>query len=160
MIDMRLEGVGNIERYLSTVERKTAKSIVRKAATRGTSVLRKQIRMNAVSMVGGSMGTLLAKNVTTGTLRTRGRYSSYGKWVGIRPRVREFEHYAKGKSVYKNKRTYIPSAIEYGHISSWFGHYTGGITRPVPFMRRAFETHKHMALNAFSAKLKELIEAI
>jgi hypothetical protein len=160
MIDMKLEGVNDVEKYLTSVERKTARSIVRKAATKGVNVFKKQIRSNAITMVGGQMGALISKNVATGTLRSRGRYTGHGRWIGMRPKVREFEHIAKGKSIYKGKRTYIPSAIEYGHISSWFGHYTGGVTRPIPFMRRAFESYKKKAVQEFTRKLKEQIEMI
>jgi HK97 gp10 family phage protein len=130
MIGLELQGAKKLQKKLDRLEKKTAKKIVRKAVTKGGAVLRKAGRSNARSMVGGNMGGLISKNIVSQTHKRQKR-GSHARWVGMRPGVDEFVHIAKGQSKYKNKKTYIPTAIEYGHDNA----------AAIPFLRSAKDTH-------------------
>lgn len=126
---IELQGEKVLMRKLDRLEKTTAKKIVRSAARKGSAVIRKATKSNAKGMVGGEMGTLISKNTITRAYKKQ-RRGSYAIFTGMRPGVDEFVHIAKGKSKYRDKHTYIPSAIEYGHDNA----------AAIPFMRSAFDS--------------------
>lgn len=125
---IELQGEKVLMRKLDRLEKTTAKKVVRSAARKGCAVLRKPIKANAKSMVGGEMGALIGKNIVTRAYKKQ-KKGSYALFTGMRPGVEEFVHIAK-RSKYKGGRTYIPIAIEYGHDNA----------AAIPFMRSAFDS--------------------
>lgn len=125
---IELQGEKLLMKKLDRLEKKTAKKIIRSAARKGCTVIRKVTKSNAKGMVGGEMGGLISKNTITRAYKKQ-RKGSYALFTGMRPGVDEFVHIAK-RSKYKDKRTYIPMAIEYGHDNA----------AAIPFMRAAFDS--------------------
>jgi len=131
---IELEGARELQKKLDRLEKTAGKKIVRSATRKGSTVIRKATQSNAKSMVGGEMGTLIGKNVVTRAHKKQ-KKGSYALWTGTRPGVDEFVHIAKGKSKYKDKRTYIPAAIEYGHDNA----------AAIPFARSAVDSKGEQA---------------
>ena len=66
----------------------------------------------------------------------------------------DFVHISKS-----GNRTYIPTAIEYGHKMVIFGNKTGRRVAPIPFLRRAWDATKHTARKIIVQKMWEGIKA-
>lgn len=123
---MTLQGDKELERTLLSLERKVAKKVIRKAGRKAMKPILGSAKQNARTMVGGTMGTLLATGLILRAFR-RQRRSSYGLNIRLKAAIKEFIHIAKDGTRY-----YIPAAIEYGHDSA----------AAIPFMRAAFEANK------------------
>lgn len=136
MIDfgIKVEGAEQLEKKLLSLERKAAKKIVRVGVRKGGNIVNKKARLNSKSMVGGEMGRLLARHIILRKYK-RQRRSQFAMFVAMRAGVSAFVYKAKKWSKYSDMQTYIPMAIEAGHIT--------GKGRPVPaipFMRNAYQT--------------------
>ena len=129
MISITLVGAKELERKLSTLEKKTAKKIIRKAVRAGTKIIHNAVKENALSMVGGKMGSLLKKNVIVRAWKKQ-RRGGYGVGVSLRKDVPEFVSISAA-----GKKSYIPAAIEYGHDNA----------AALPFMRKAYDAHGEKA---------------
>jgi len=142
MIAIELEGAKEIEAKLRSLEKNTQKKIVRKAVREGSRPTHKAAKANALSYVGGSMGSLLSKNIVLRAAKKQ-RKGEYRVQVRTKGDVDEFVHITKD-----GKRHYIPSAIEYGHAFPGRGGHKGA-PKDVParpFFRSAFDTTKHRAV--------------
>lgn len=133
-----VEGAKELERKFLALERKTAKKIVRSAVRKGSKVIVNTVKVNAVNMVGGSMGTLLRKNVIVRAFKKQ-KKGSFGVRTMLRPEVDEFVHITKN-----NVRQYIPAAIEYGHDNA----------AAIPFMRNASDAQGEKARQVAIEEMK------
>ena len=131
---MEVRGLRELERKLNALPKTVAKKIVRKAIRSGAAIMRDKAKGNARSMVGGSMGRLIARFITVRAYKHQSK-GSYSVWMGISPRGGEyFVHTTK-----RGRRHYIPSAIEYGHAAP--GKAGGAkAVAAIPFQRDAFDT--------------------
>lgn len=127
---------------LKNLETKVARKIVRTATRAGANNTLKSAKANAKSLVGGSMGTLLAKHLKIIVFKHQ-RRGSFGVQIGMKAGVPEFTEYSK-----VGKRNYIPSAIEFGHDNA----------KPIPFIRNAWEKTKARDVQIMGKELKKGIE--
>lgn len=153
MSSMTLEGFEGLGAKLLRLEKKTAKKIVRSSTRAAAKVTLKQVKSNAKSMIGGNMGSLIAKHAKVIVFKHQ-RKGSYGVQIGMKPNVPQFDYWPVGSSSSlrarrtTGKKSYIPAAIEYGH----------GNARPIPYIRRAWETTKPKAVKTLANELKQGIE--
>ena len=144
--EVALTGGKELADKMLELERKSAKTIGRKAVRKATAVVRKAARANAKAMVGGTFGTLLARHIATGTPR-RQRRGTYTLDVGPHGEDKFPESVEISAS---GRRNYIPAALEYGH----------GSARPIPFLRRAWDTTKREALAVIQREIAAGIERV
>ena len=145
---MKLEGLAEIERKLLSLEKKVGKKIVRKAVRAGAKPMLVAAKANANSMVGGSMGKLIARSLQTRAFKKQ-RRGQFGVATRLKSGVPEFvEESADGRS------NYIPAAIEYGHIDRG-----GGFVPAIPYIRAAFDATKRASEKAVARTFKTEIEA-
>ncbi len=146
MGDLLITGAEEIEAKLKALERKVSKKIVRSAVRAGAKPMLKGAKNNSKVMVGGEMGSLLARNLQTRGFK-RQRKGQFGVFTATKTGddVPEFVDVAKS-----GQRNYIPAAIEYGHVDR-----AGGFVPAIPFMRNAFDTFKRLAKKRFREKLWE-----
>jgi len=108
---------------------------VRYAATVGVTAGGRHIvaaaRANALSMIGGEMGAQIAKALTWLRLKA-GKYKAFvtGGLGFAKGKYEALRYVAKFRSKRKDRTSFIPFAIEYGH-----GHDKAGAA--IPFMRTA-----------------------
>jgi len=129
-----------------------AKKIVRQAVRAAWKPLLDRAKENALSMVGGEMGRLLARHMTLRAFR-RQKKGSYGVLVRIKPGIDEFVHIST-----TGRRAYIPAAIEYGHAFPYKGGK--GSAKNVaarPFMRKALDVSLPNAPGIFAGHLDKAI---
>jgi hypothetical protein len=150
---MTLDGFDKFDRALAKLPNKVGKSVVRKATRSAVKPVLKAIKDNAHGMIGGRMGALIAKHAKIIVFKHQ-RRGSYGLQVGMKAGVPEFDYYPIGaRSSLDNKKTsgkksYIPSAIEFGH----------GNARPIPYIRNAWDKTKSRAVKILGIELKNGIE--
>ena len=137
-----VQGLDLVEDVLSQLEQNVARKIVRDGVKAGADILRQSASASARGLVGGEMGDALsaAIQVFPWTKQSRG---SFGVSIGITSESgwdRMFVYIAKFWSRYKDRRSYIPTAIEYGHLSPANRHVPA-----IPFMRAGFEMGKDQA---------------
>lgn len=138
-----LEGGKELDAKLLKIERKTAKKIVKTAVRASTKPPLQAVRGNARGMIGGTIGSLIAKNTKALVFKFQ-RRGSWGMQVGIKPDVPEFvETSAEGR------KNYIPAAIEYGHDEA----------AAIPFIRNAWDATREKARKIIGVELKKGIEA-
>jgi HK97 gp10 family phage protein len=148
---IKLEGAKELERKLTSLERKIGKKIVRTAVRNAWKILLAAAKGNAQGAVGGRMGTLLARSLV---LRTPRRQKRGGYAILVRMKSAsegaptEFWHTSA-----EGKTTYVPAAVEYGH-----GRNKEQAARP--FMRNAFDRVRQQVLSKFIADLRQGIERI
>jgi len=133
---LEIRGGRQIEAALADLELKVAKKIVRTAVRLGAKPILAQAQANAVGMVGGNMGTAIRKALTV-RAQQRQRPGSYGVNILIRPsEAQQFKYTSK-----TGHESYIPYAIEYGHVGPGQGGEKGAplVARPIPFTRAAFD---------------------
>ena len=134
-LGMTIQGVKEIERKLHKLETKDVSRIARTdSRSAQNTIMLPEIRGNAVGMVSGKMGALLASSMTVRAM-TKMRRGSYGHKVVIKD---------KAAFVYESKdgtRSYIPNAIEYGHAAPYDA---GGakVSTAIPFQRKAYESKR------------------
>lgn len=173
-----ITGADNVIKNLQRLEDYTKnKMIVATAKQTNQEVFQPAVESNAKTMVGGDMGTLLANSVKVVTRKKR--RGVVGASVVI-DSDNDFVHISK-----KGIRYYIPFAIEYGHATPFGSElYKNKISnepkkrrrnraeidaglakkdaskevKPIPFMRRAFESRKGWVLNYFNSILSQKIK--
>jgi HK97 gp10 family phage protein len=139
---LKLDGFAEFDAQLKNLELKVAKGIVRKATRAGAKNTLKQVKANAMAMVGGAMGALIARRAKVFVFKHQ-RRGSWGVQIGMDPKEEKFIHYSKN-----GKRSYIPSAIEYGHDDA----------RPIPFIRSAWDKTKKEDIHIMAKMFKTEIE--
>lgn len=143
-------------RNLNTLGLRVQRSVVRKAVRAS----QKPMQINARGAARGlgsehdsdgvDMSELLAKNIVIATPK-RQQPGSYSLHVQMRRDVKEFVHKAKS-----GRETYIPAAIEYGHMA-------GNTYVPaIPFLRKAAEQTVRERIAVLSDEMRKgiLREAI
>ena len=153
---MEIKGAREIDKALTAMGRKDAKKLFRGALRDGakTTVL-PRAKMNALTMVGGTMGGLMARYLQVKSAKSRGgtlgvnvqfrkgsdiHFVSYTK--GSHEQAREVkDRHGKTRTKWKliGKRYYIPAAIEFGHGSR-------KDQAAIPFMRSAWMATQRQAL--------------
>ncbi|OQY26234.1 MAG: hypothetical protein B6244_14140 [Candidatus Cloacimonetes bacterium 4572_55] len=148
-IGITVTGAKEVEKMLHKLERKDSAKIARTETRQAQKdVMLPAVKSNAITMVSGMMGSLIAKNLAVRAM-TKMKRGSYGAKVIIKP-TDAFVSDANGV------RSYIPNAIEYGHAAA---NDAGGVkvTSPIPFKREAYEAKRR----PLAAKLaKEMVKAI
>lgn len=148
-MEFRIEGAAQLEANLATLGRRVGKKVIRQAVRDGQRPMLAAAKANAVSMVGGEMGAKLAKalQIRTPKKQVRGTYSLH-----VQLKADEaFIHTSKA-----GKKSYIPAAIEHGHMVG------GTFVSPIPVIRSAADSTQGETIRRFTAKLKSglLREAI
>ena len=140
MVDfaMNVKGAKELEAKLGNLEKKIAKKIVRQAARVSQKILAKTVKSNALTMVGGDMGRLIARNVKVRGFKKQ-KKGSYGISVFLKGGVNEFIGTPR-----EGKASYIPFSIEYGHVA-----VNGTVIPANPFMRSAHDSTKQLRQNRF-----------
>ena len=152
-VTLQTTGLELLDAKLMRLETKVAKKIVKDATRAGAKVTLKQVKSNAKSMVGGNMGNLLAKHAKIIVFKHQ-RRGSWGVQIGMKSGVPEFDYWPVGSSSSLSgrratgKKSYIPSAIEYGHDNA----------RPIPFIRSAWAATKNRATKVMARELRQGIE--
>jgi len=143
--DMQLFGAAEIERKLAKLDIQMSRKIVRQSLRAGSIPIRQKMRDNARTMVGGNMGSLIAKNLATRAgKRKRGLYR-LNTFTKGRSDVPEFVDVSADGT-----EQYIPAAIEWGHVDR-----AGGFVPAIPFARSAFDSRTAEAHKRIAAKLME-----
>ena len=108
-IGMTITGAKEMERMFERLEKKETAKIVRHELTNAQKIImRPAVGGKAIGMVGGEMGTLLAKNLFVQAMKKM-RRGSYGRKLSLKA-TDAFVYETADKTRY-----YIPAAIEYGH---------------------------------------------
>jgi HK97 gp10 family phage protein len=139
-----LKGFEGLERKLVGLEKKVGKKIVRSAARKASKPALDTAKQNALTMVGGKMGTLISKNLHIRGFRKQKR-GQFGLSMKIKPGVPEFIHTGKDGTRY-----YIPAAIEYGHANAM----------GIPFMRAASDMTRNKRVKILGRELAAGIMAV
>lgn len=139
---LKLEGFREFDAKLRRLAPKVAKKIVRQATRAGAKNTLRRVKANAKSMVGGVMGDLIARNAKVFVFKHQ-RRGSWGVQIGMDPREKRFIYISQS-----GKRSYIPSAIEYGH----------GNARPIPYIRKAWDETRKQDVAIMGRELKKGIE--
>ncbi len=142
-----VQGMAELERKLQALDSKVKRKVVRVAVKSGADVIKHQAESNAETIVGGEMGTLIARRLGTRRFR-RQRRGSYGVSLRIRPGPLEFIWITQDGTRY-----YVPSALEFGHIDR-----AGGFVPARPYMRPAFDSKVRAAITTIGNVLKVGIE--
>ena len=141
--DMKLTGFDDLESKLVALEKKVAKGIVRKAVRGAQKMLLRQVKLNAVNMVGGELGRHLAKGFVTKAIYKQ-RKGSYQLQVAIHPDKAD-DYRGDGTT-----NAYLPYAIEYGHIARG-----GGAVAAVPFVRAASDKTNEARIKFLQKAIKD-----
>lgn len=168
MIEMTLAGVKEVEAKLVGLERKVAKKLVRTALRAAAKPIQLAAKSNAIGVVGGKMGGLLAGNLQVRAFKKQ-RPGQYGLYVGLKPDVDEFVSRGQGYGELRTKevrslggqfsRAYIPNAIEYGHAFPGRGGKNAPKDVPaMPYMRPAMDSKKDESARVFWQILWSSIE--
>ena len=165
-IGITVTGAKEIERMLSRLERKETSKIARTETREANkNVMRPAIGSKAIGLSksqGHGMGLLIAKNLAVRAM-TKMHKGSYGSKVIIKNDP-ALVGYTKGSSFdistrkqVSGKRSWIPSAIEYGHASPGDA---GGVkvAEERPFQRQAYEETKRPIVKYLSIKMIKAIE--
>jgi hypothetical protein len=148
---MTITGVKEIQKKFERLEKKDSRKIVRKEAREAQkTVMLPAVKSNATAMIGGSMGSAIAKKLTVRAM-TKMKRGSFGSKVVIKE-DEQFVHISAD-----GVRSYIPNAIEFGHAAA---NNKGGtkITKPIPFKRKAFEEKRRALANKFATETVRAIE--
>jgi HK97 gp10 family phage protein len=139
---LKLDGFAEFDAKLKRLVPKVAKKIVRQATKAAAKNTLKRVKENAKSMIGGEMGDLIARNAKVFVFKHQ-RRGSWGVQIGMDPREKRFIHISQS-----GRRSYIPSALEYGH----------GNAKPKAYIRKAWAETKQQDVKIMASKLKEGIE--
>lgn len=112
MLKMQLIIHPNLVKALHELPEEVVTKMFKSAARRGAQIVAKAVAANAESMVGGNMGDALADAIQVQLKRDKKRGSVWYR-VGFSKAYNPFFQY-KAKST--GYQSYIPSAIEFGHI--------------------------------------------
>jgi hypothetical protein len=157
-VEIKLDGSDAIREKLQSIKERTAKKIVKTAIATALKPTLTAAKSNAVGMVGGVMGSMIAMALRIKPFR-RQKNHSYGMNVQI---SRDYGNLFV-TTTKKGLRHYIPAAIQYGHAKrgrtqkaielmalakrKWFGRkaaqeaaaseYGTDRVPAIPFMRKA-----------------------
>jgi hypothetical protein len=145
--DVNITGAVEVERALAAMGEKIAKKTVRQGVRTAGKITVERTKQNANALVGGKMGSLIAKNVQIRAFK-RQRRGSYGMSVRLKASVEDFIHIAE-HSKYPTGRTYIPFAIEYGHDNA----------APIPWARNAADSTRDRVKTTFAEFMFSRIRA-
>lgn len=138
-----LTGGKELNAKLLRLENKVGKKVVKTAVRASTKPMLNTGKSNARSMIGGTMGALIAKNFKALVFKFQ-RPGSWGMQVGMKPDVPELEEYSAD-----GRKNYIPAALEYGHDNA----------AAVPFIRNAWDATVKKAKTIIGRELKKGIDA-
>lgn len=146
-VSFQLEGATQLEANLKTLGRRVQKKVVRQAVRAGQKILLARAKANARALghgqshPGRDMSELLARNTVIAAPRKQNP-GSYSLHVQMRKGVAEFVHKSEA-----GRETYIPAAIEYGHMAG----STYVVARP--FLRPVADASTRERIDALSRKL-------
>jgi len=146
-VSIVLEGGAELQRKLDGLERKVSRQTIRNAIREAQKVMVEAAKISALTIVGGKMGSLIARSFALRAAKRRMARSSYSMHVLLKANP-EFRYRTK-----VGREHYIPAAIEYGH-----GRNREQAARP--FMRRASESSRSKVLSRFTEILRQGIEAV
>ena len=161
-LNVTLSGGAELEKMLKGMEAKVARKLVKKTLRDAQKVIASRAKMNAASVVGGEMGSLIARNIIVRAAKKQ-KKGSYKMLSMTRPGIAEFFHTAKSGTKY-----FIPSAIEYGHALPYRGtrgqrksgtKSSAGNVPAIPYMRPAFDTSRVAVLKVISEGIKQAVES-
>jgi len=160
MVEVQLENAKHIEAALANLEKKVARTAVRRGVRAGRKETLKVARSNAKDMVGGQMGKVLAKN----TVLRKAKRSSLRVRDGYAMEVRlkspsegapsDFLHVAADGT-----RTFVPYAVEYGHAGPGRSGSGQKVAVPIPFLRNAHEKTADRSLKTAEREIVHEIQA-
>ena len=131
--DVHITGLAELDRKLKALDARVKRKLVKTAVKAGANIIKHQAASNAVTMVGGEMGDLLAKNIKVHVFRKQKR-GSYGVSVWMKPGVMGFMWITQDGT-----QEYIPAAIEFGHFGGW-QQESPSFVPAIPFIRTAFDS--------------------
>ena len=145
---------------LATLPQKMEKKVIGQAVRATQKIMVPVVQSNARSMLAASkypdsvdMSEMIANNIVIRAPKKQ-RRGLYTLMVMMKPKVGEFLYYPSGSSSSLStkkttgRRTYIPAAIEYGHMAG------GTYVPPVPFMRSAAESTANNRMRMFTNLLR------
>jgi hypothetical protein len=165
-VEIKVEGAEQIIKRFAQMAQKDVGVITKKALKSGGKITLEKTKENANTMVGGEMGKTLSRYLG---LRFMARM--YRGFYGIKC---EISNRANDIFVYTSKkgnRSYIPTAIEYGHAgpNTTTGKRTAKhireiakqkVAAPIPFMRHAADETKKQAQRKAIEIIKSELEKI
>jgi len=135
-VDIR--GLKELDRKLRALDRRVKGKLTRSAVKHGAGVIKDQAKSNAISMVGGEMGSLIEKNLQVRAFKKQ-RRGSYGVAVKLKSGEIGFIWITQDGT-----REYIPAAIEFGHEGGW-NQANPTFVPAIPFARAAFDSKVRLA---------------
>jgi hypothetical protein len=152
--DIVVTGADELKAKLAEMSNIEKRNVIKPALEAGIAPILSGVEANAVSMVGGKMGSLLASYAVARHWKRKVN-GGYGMSVAeSRDGNEEFVYTAK-HSRYKSGRSYIPAAIEYGHITP-----TGKHVEAIPYIRAAAEVGGKIGQQILAKELARGIEAM
>jgi len=140
IVEVELLGAKRLMKALNELPKIVQKKVVRHAVRVGQKIILGAAKDNARSMVGGDMGSRIARALQV-RVQKRQKPGAFGMNVQINPaKTQEFIHVAKS-----GKRTFIVAAIEYGH----------GNAAAIPFERSAYDEKGQTAINTAVRDLRD-----
>jgi len=147
-VDINVTGAKELDAALLRLG-KVGERVLKKAVTKGANVILKEARKNAKTKIGGEMGGLIAKYLISRVWKRKHAHLWARNIRVSKDGNEQFVHQAKN-SKYKSGRTYIPTAIEYGHTFP-----NGTFVPPNSFMRAAFDSKKGDARRVTISEIKQ-----
>lgn len=141
---LEVKGAEGLDLAIGKLEGRPGKRIVRAGVRAGAKIVQKASKANALSMVGGKMGALLAAMLKV-RAQKRSRTATKAGIVGVNVIIDKAGNNVFVYTSKKGKQSYIPYAIEYGH-----GKAKDEAARP--YMRKAADEHGQRAVDAMIEK--------
>lgn len=153
-----LTGLPELDRKFRRLPKRVQSKVLRKALDSGLQAELRQAKANALSMVGGPMGSLLEAALEIGKPKRNKKGEITRRTQFAKSSNTIFVEQTKGPSLdsktnkwASSRRNYIPAAIEFGHGSD-------KEKAAIPFMRKAFETTKQTVIRATLLTLRAGVE--
>jgi hypothetical protein len=152
MFTIRIENAAEILAKLEALPDKVERKVLKKAVHSGGEIILDEMQSAARTKLACSgthvrhkgMGELIAKFLKLKPWRRR-KKNSYGAGVVIDRAANEhFVHISK-----TGERSYIPVAIEYGHIAP-----DGTLVEPIPFVRETVDAFGRSAVTEMIAEIE------
>ena len=151
-VTVEIQGLAELDRKLQALPIRLAKRSASRALRAGAKIIQAATKANAAAMVGGKMGSLIARFTAVRTLRMA-RTGVYRVGVLIdRKGNDQFVYLTKRKK--PGRRYYIPAAIEFGHKTP----KSRRLVTPIRFMQTAAESKMQEAAAAIGKTLKYELE--
>jgi len=149
-LNMNVKGAAELDAALLRLGL-VGERVIKGAVAKGANVLLKEARKNARVEIGGDMGMLISKHLISRVWRKK-RLHIWARNIRVNKKGNDVFVYQAKKSKYPDGRTYIPSAIEYGHVAQ-----NGRVIPAKPFMRTAFSSKR---LSAYNTTTREMWRGI